>query len=70
MEINNHLGPKVGEYQLNELMFQTSSCVMLYPKVGEYRLNEGQMEIDMNQPHSGIYLLTFSDGTVERVMKN
>jgi len=34
-----------------------------------YQLTEGQTEVDMSNLNSGIYLLKFSDGTIERVVK-
>ncbi len=39
-------------------------------KIGDYQLVEGQNEVDMSEMNSGVYSLKFSDGSVERVVKN
>ena len=39
-------------------------------KVGDYQLVEGEIEVDMSEMNSGVYLLKFSDGSVKRVVKN
>lgn len=42
----------------------------VWQEVGTYPLTEGQTEVDMSQLGSGIYFLKYSDGTVERIVKN
>ena len=39
-------------------------------KVGNYKIYKGKTEVDMSGFGSGLYLLIFSNGTVERVVRN
>ncbi len=42
----------------------------VWQEVGTYQLIEGRTEVDMSQLGTGIYFLKYSDGTVERIVKN
>jgi len=42
----------------------------VWQEVGTYPVVEGKTEVDMSQLGSGIYFLKYSDGTIERILKN